>query len=226
MASARAQRRNIGRPRLVSGVDAREQLLDATVTLFAEQGIAGTTIAQIAARVGVTTAMVHYYFKDRDRLVQAIARERVLRVVLDLWSPVVHETDVSSLIRGFVARLLRASELNPWLPSLWLREIVSEGGELRPHLRKLAPTDPIRHVIKTVKAAQRRGEIDGRLEPRLAIASVIGVTLLPLAVIRTWKQVPEALQNLTREDIARHAQALLANAFAKPIRRRLTDERS
>jgi len=46
----------------------REQLLDAATALFSEQGIASTTVAQIAAHVGVTSAMVHYYFKTRDQL--------------------------------------------------------------------------------------------------------------------------------------------------------------
>jgi AcrR family transcriptional regulator len=38
----------------------RELLLDAATTLFAEKGIAATTMAEIAASVGVNPAMIHY----------------------------------------------------------------------------------------------------------------------------------------------------------------------
>jgi hypothetical protein len=43
----------------------RESLLDAAVALFAEQGVAATSSAKIAARAGVTPAMVHYHFRCR-----------------------------------------------------------------------------------------------------------------------------------------------------------------
>jgi AcrR family transcriptional regulator len=217
MPRARILRRSIGRPRLAPGLNAREQLLDAAVTLFAAQGVGGTTLAQVAAKAGVTTAMVHYYFRDRDRLVDAILKDRVLPIVVGLWSPVVHDTEVPALVRGFVERLFQAIERYPWFPSLWLREILVEGGHLRARLQKRAPVERIRHVITVVKAAQKRGNIDPRLEPRLVIASVIGITLLPLA-LTTWKKAPGPLRGLTREDIARHAEAILTNAFAKPRR--------
>ena len=48
--------------------DARGRLLAAAVTLFSAQGVAGTTVAEIAKRAGVTSAMVHYYFKTKDQL--------------------------------------------------------------------------------------------------------------------------------------------------------------
>jgi hypothetical protein len=77
----------------------------------------------------------------------------------------------------------------------------------------------VQHLIKTVTAAQRRGEIDPHIEPRLVVVSVLGNTLLPLAASRLWQQVP-MLQNVTREDVARHVEALLASAFSKHRQRR------
>jgi AcrR family transcriptional regulator len=219
VASQPQVRRSIGRPRQVAGVDARELLLDAALTLFAERGIAGTTVAQIAARVGVTPAMVHYYFSNRDRLLDAVAEERLSPTVTSVWSPVVATQEVVPMLRGLVQRILKATEANPWLPSLWLREIVSEGGQLRERLFKVMRFEYVRHLIGAVASAQRRGEIIAELEPRLVLVSVIGLTLLPLATIRMWQSLP-VMQGVGREDIARHAEALLVSAFSKPPRRR------
>jgi len=214
MRSARATRRSIGRPRPVAGVDLRELLLDAALTLFGEQGIAGTTLAEIASRAGVTPAMVHYYFKNRNRLLDAIVKERLLPILSGVWSPVLESKEVVPMLRGLVQRIFEATEANTWLPSLWLREIASEGGQLRTRLFKLAFFESVRHLISTVTAAQRRGEINPELEPRLVLMSVIGNTLLPLATIGTWQQLPPVLQGISREEIARHAEALLVSAFS------------
>jgi AcrR family transcriptional regulator len=219
MNSARTARRSIGRPPQRTAVDARAQLLDAALLLFAEQGVAGTTIAGIAARAGVTPAMVHYYFSNRDRLLDAVAQERLREIVTAVWSPVVETDEVVPMLRGLVQRILRATEVHPWLPSLWLREVVSEGGQLRERLMRILPFEYVRHLIGAVAGAQRRGEVSPQLEPRLVLLSVLGLTFLPLATIRLWQGLP-VLQGVEREDIARHAEALLAAAFSKPARRR------
>jgi len=219
MASARALRRSIGRPRQAAGVDARELLLDAAIALFAESGVAGTTIAAIAARAGVTSAMVHYYFTNRDQLVDAVARERLLPTVNAVWAPVVETNDLVPMLRGLVQRIFEAAEANPWLPSLWLREIVSEGGQLRAPLLKNLRFEYVLHLNKTVTAAQRRGEIDPHIDPRLVFLSVLGNTLLPLAARPLWQQVP-VLHSVTREDVTQHVEALLVSAFSRHRQRR------
>ncbi|MEV7009463.1 TetR family transcriptional regulator C-terminal domain-containing protein [Streptosporangium sp. NPDC051022] len=46
----------------------REGILQAAVELIARDGFDGVRIADIAARAGVSTALVHYHFAVRDRL--------------------------------------------------------------------------------------------------------------------------------------------------------------
>jgi TetR/AcrR family transcriptional regulator len=218
MSPPKAARRSIGRPPQGAAVDARQLLLEAALLLFAERGVTGTTIAGIAARAGVTPAMVHYYFSNRDRLLDAVAEERLRKIVTGVWAPVVETDQVVPMLRGLVQRILAATEANPWLPSLWLREVVSEGGQLRDRLLRILPFEYVRHLIGTVAGAQRRGEVSPRLEPRLVLLSVIGLTFLPLATMRMWQVLP-ILQGVEREDIARHAEALLVGAFSTPGRR-------
>jgi len=215
---ARARSRAIGRPRQDAGVAARELLLDGAMELFAEQGAAATTLAQIAARAGVTPAMVHYYFSDRDRLLDAVAGERLLPTLTAVWAPVAETTDLLPMLRGLVRRILKATELMPWLPGLWLREILSDGGQLRSRVLKGMPFEYVRHLIATVAAAQQRGAISRDLDPRLVLMSVLGTTLLPLATMRMWHEIP-VMQGVSREDLARHAEALLVSAFSAPPNR-------
>lgn len=219
MQPARTARRRIGRPPGGSAADGRALLLDAALNLFAERGVAGTTIAEIAARAGVTPAMFHYYFSSRDRLLDAVAEERLREIVTGVWSPVVETDAVVPMLRGLVRRIVTATEAHAWLPSLWLREVMSEGGQLRERLIRILPFQYVRHLIGAVAAAQRRGELNPQLEPRLVVVSVIGLTFLPLATLRMWQALP-ILQGVGREDIARHAEALLADAFSGLRRRR------
>ena len=47
---------------------ARERILQAACSLIAERGIGGARIAQIARAAGVSTALVHYHFRNREDL--------------------------------------------------------------------------------------------------------------------------------------------------------------
>jgi betaine-aldehyde dehydrogenase len=58
----------------------RRQLIDVTIDSLAELGYVGTTLAQIAARAGVSPGLVAHYFGDKDSLLDAAFRSLARRV--------------------------------------------------------------------------------------------------------------------------------------------------
>ncbi|NTW39161.1 MAG: TetR/AcrR family transcriptional regulator [Cellulomonadaceae bacterium] len=50
----------------------RAEVLAAARALFAEQGVARTSISDVAARVGVTRGLVHHYVGTKDALVEEV----------------------------------------------------------------------------------------------------------------------------------------------------------
>src|SRR4029453_4713062 len=104
------RRRRPGRPPAKTSLAAREGLLSAAVELFAQQGVAATTFAMIAERAALTPAMLHYYFEDRERLLDAAVQERMGPLLARVWGPVTADTPATVLIRGVVERLLDGIE--------------------------------------------------------------------------------------------------------------------
>ncbi len=96
----------------------------------------------------------------------------------------------------------------PWLPALWVREVVSEGGALRGLLtERIAPGIAVL-MSQRFAAAQARGELNPALDPRLLMVSLIGLTLFPAAGAPIWRQIFDA-GDLGVDDLRRHALALL-----------------
>src|SRR6202011_4596173 len=58
----------------------RRQLVEVTIDSLAELGYVGTTLAQIAARAGVSPGLVAHYFGDKDGLLDAAFRALARRV--------------------------------------------------------------------------------------------------------------------------------------------------
>jgi AcrR family transcriptional regulator len=191
-------------------------LLDAAVLRFAAEGIAATSTAKIAKDIGVTAAMVHYYFKSRDSLLDAVAEERLLRNVIAVWAPIT-ENNLSAIemVRGLVQRIMETGQNQSWLPTLWLREVASEGGQLRQRLLGRLPMIPVQTLLSRLTDGQRRGEMNQHIEPRLVMLSIIGLTLLPMATMSFWRNLPP-LKGVSEETLARHAEALLLNGLFAP----------
>lgn len=54
------------------GQNARENLIEAGITLFAKKGYASTSVREIVAKAGVTKPVLYYYFKNKEGIFRSI----------------------------------------------------------------------------------------------------------------------------------------------------------
>ncbi|MDD4017563.1 MAG: TetR/AcrR family transcriptional regulator [Kiritimatiellae bacterium] len=206
--------RRRGRPAAAVDGELRERLLDAATALFAEKGIAAVSMAGIAAHVGVTSAMLHYYFKTRERLLDVVVEERFGRFIAAVSEGIDQGAgDPLTMVHDLVTRIIRLAGELPWLPALWIKEIASDGGQLRERLIKRLPDGTQRRFGECVAKAQKRGIVNPDLQPYLLFVSIIGLSLFPLAVAKIWKRFP-TLGQLGNEDVISHATSLLTYGLA------------
>lgn len=212
--AAAAAPRPRGRRRAAADLDVRERLLASATQLFGEQGIAATTMAQIAEAAGVTSAMVHYYFTNREKLLDAVVDERIARSIAFVWESVEGDVaqDPHALVEELLARLFEVTSRMPWLPPLWLREIVNEGGLLRERMLKRLPIEQLQRFAARIGEAQRDGSVNAELEAPLLFISILALVMLPLATSKIW-QSARGFPKIEREALHRHVSALLSAAL-------------
>lgn len=84
--------------------DTRTRILEAARDLFAEHGYAGTSLADIAAAVGLTKTAVAYHFHPKDRLAAELlspAADDMLRL---LDTPYAERRELVAALVGFAVR--------------------------------------------------------------------------------------------------------------------------
>ncbi|MBB5427206.1 AcrR family transcriptional regulator [Paraburkholderia sp. JPY158] len=207
-------RSRMGRRPHPQDFDAREHLLDVAVALFAERGIANTTVAQIAAASGVTSAMVHYWFQTREKLLDALFEEKLVAAFGAIWDPVDAEhDDPLALTQGIVKRMFDVTETMPWLPSLWLREIINEGGLLRERAFAHIPVQKVAAFGQNIARGCASGQLNAQLEPLLLFNSVLALVMLPQATARIWQRL-NPRSSFDRATLERHVVALLTQGMS------------
>jgi TetR/AcrR family transcriptional regulator len=201
-----------GRPLADPDRDTRALLLDAATQLFSELGVAATNFSMIARRAKVTPAMVHYYFDDREQLIDAVVDERLLPILGYVWDEVEAGDDPAELISGVVARLLERVERAPWVPSTWMREILNEGGLLRGRMLQRLPVDKVRMLGLSIARAQAAGTANTDLDPLLVVFSTIGLVMVHMATRNTWSDIFQR-PPLGAEEMQKHITGLLLHGL-------------
>jgi len=204
--------RRPGRPTGTHHGEPRALLLDVALILFARHGIMETTLGAIAREAGVTPAMVHYYFKTRDQLLDVLIDERFVPLRAELGSLFANsEAEPADALRAFAEGLIAVAERLPWFATLWVREVISEGGLLRQRIAERFGDANQKASIERIERWQKEGKLNPHLEPSLLFVSLFGLTVLPLAV--TYKWAEEKGFAPKRDQIARHAVALLMHGI-------------
>jgi len=103
--------------------DTEQKILDAAHAVFLRQGTAGARMQEIADEAGVNKALLHYYFRSKDRLAEAVFR----KVAVQLLPPVAMVLASGMTLEEKVARVveIELGELSrsPFLPGYLISEL-------------------------------------------------------------------------------------------------------
>jgi len=165
-----------GRPPKEGSADIRQQIMDSAVDLFANQGYAATPVREIADRVGVNPAMIHYYFGSKEALLHA-AMEQLLEPLADAVA--VMQKRREAPVREIVSLVMGAFAKTPKLPVLMTREVLMPGGVLQEHfIKHFAPRlgGALPHLLREEQA---KGRLRSELDTRLAAQMLFGLCAFP-----------------------------------------------
>jgi len=112
------------------------------------------------------------------------------------------------VVRAFVGTMIGMLADNPWLPPLWVREVLSENGALRERLLTRIAPRIAPQLAERFAEAKRRGLLNPGLDPRLTVVSLIGLTIFPLAAQSIWRRLLDA-DDIDTDALIAHTLAIL-----------------
>ncbi len=102
-----------------------QQILEAARTVFIRKGLEGARMQEIANEAGINKALLHYYFRSKEKLFNHIF-ENALSSVFDVINEsILEDGDVFVFIETFVDNYLTTLQSNPFIPNFIFNEINS-----------------------------------------------------------------------------------------------------
>lgn len=154
------------------GTERRAAIVDAAVELFARSGYQGTSLGEIADRVGVSAPAILHHFGSKAGLLVAVLAE-VDRRHLDSGAAVFEPGGLETIrrLRRFAESMARAPQVSA-IHLLLEAEHLHDDGPVGAFLRRRARA--MRSMVATaITAGQETGEIRADVDPVAKAAEVV-----------------------------------------------------
>src|SRR3954463_13255745 len=97
-----------------------QQILDGAHAVFLRHGTSGARMQDIAAEAGVNQALLHYYFRSKERLSEAVFEQVASRIFPALLQVLGSDLSLGEKVDRLVAVYLENLSRNPFLPAYLL----------------------------------------------------------------------------------------------------------
>jgi AcrR family transcriptional regulator len=100
-----------------------QRILAAARTVFIRRGTSGARMREIAEEAGVNQALLHYYYRSKDRLAEAVFQQAARGLLPPVVAVLGSDQTLEEKVERVVDHELRALLENPFLPGYILSEI-------------------------------------------------------------------------------------------------------
>jgi TetR/AcrR family transcriptional regulator len=181
----------------------RTQILDAAEAEFARYGLSGARTEAIAKGAGVTTAMIYYYFDNKEGLYQAVLQRPVVEMYEGFQQLNLDQLPPEEALKILVKEAIAYEAAHPQRGMLWFQEANQNQGK---YFKQGNWQENFAYLIKILE----RGMAEGcfrQLDPFLTTLHIIGVCNLYFNAYENIKHTRPDLQLLSPEMIELHTQA-------------------
>ena len=137
---------------------AEQRILEAAKKVFMQKGLAGARMQDIADEAGINKAMLHYYFRSKDKLFEVIFKEAASNLFPKIVAIISEDISLFDKIRKFTKEYLEIVIENPYLPLFVLNEINKQSVNFYAKMFGSKPPD-FSLLVKQIDSEVKKGII-------------------------------------------------------------------
>ncbi|WP_419164633.1 TetR/AcrR family transcriptional regulator [Candidatus Palauibacter sp.] len=163
------------------------RIFDAALEVFARKGRDGARLREIADRAAINRALLHYYFRTKEQLYEAVFAHGCRQFMAGLSQSLRAEQGFEDSLRAFVYGYIEYIYEHQDMARLMLNECLCGGGVLERHLtaameaREEVPGLLLEDRLRTAMAAGEIREVD----LRHTLLTIVSACLFPFVALPT-----------------------------------------
>jgi AcrR family transcriptional regulator len=148
--------------------DTEQRILDAAHVVFLRRGTAGARMQEIAKEADVNSALLHYYFRSKERLAEAVFQRAAMQLMPAVIRILGSDAELDAKVQQVVDAELQQLQKTPYLPGYILSELThhpERARQLFSTMTGLTPADIGTRVFKVLGAQINRRVKAGTMHP-------------------------------------------------------------
>lgn len=163
---------------------AQERILAAAKKVFLSRGMAGARMQDIADEAGINKALLHYYFRNKEKLFGTIFKEASNVFFPKITGIISSEMTLFEKIENFCREYIELMQQNAYLPLFVLNEVNTQPDRFREKFwknRELVFAKFVEQIEKDIKK-QRIKPVD----PAHLFLNMISMCIFPFIAKPLW----------------------------------------
>lgn len=174
-------------------ISTEQKILDAAEQVFHEKGYDGARMQEIADKATINKGLLHYYFKSKDALFEAIFNMALKRTVTNLNSILVMENSLEEKIDLIIDAYMNMLARNSALPRFVINELNKDPDRFVNKFLNENIKNVFSSFANSVQLEVDRGKIRP-IDPRQLFINIISMIIFPY-VGRPMLQVIIGMEN-------------------------------
>ena len=162
----------------VSDTSTEEKILSAAREIFFQKGFSGARMQDIADEAGINKALLHYYFRSKEKLFETIFREAFEKLVPRIIEVFSSDLPFFDKIRAFCEAYVTMAMENPFIPIFILNEMHRNPEGFQKTFGDIPKKVPHILMKSVIKKAVEEGLIR-EIDPLQLIMNMLSLSMFP-----------------------------------------------
>lgn len=160
-----------------------DKILESAKKIFYQKGLKGARMQEIADDANVNKAMLHYYFRSKDKLFDKVFEQSVQSVAPVLMNVFLEESELDAKINNLVEILINLFLKEPYLSNFIVNELSQNPDKLYRNVMDsegglIGQIIPV--INEQLQAGIEKGEVKNDIKPAELILNIMSLCLLPI----------------------------------------------
>ncbi|MFB2977397.1 TetR family transcriptional regulator [Microseira sp. BLCC-F43] len=180
----------------------QKQILDAAEEEFAKCGLNGARIEAIASRAGVTSAMIHYYFQNKEGLYKTVLQRPAVEMHQMLQQLNLDQLPPEEALKTAVREAIAYEAAHPRRGMLWFQEANQNQGK---YFKLGNWQETFAYLIDILERGMAEGTFR-KVDPFLTSLQIAGICTFYFNAHENIKHLMPDVDRMNPETIERYTQ--------------------
>ena len=173
----------------ITELTTEEKILEAARKVLFAKGYAGARMQDIADEAGINKALLHYYFRNKEKLFEVVFRDAISKLMPKVEDIFLNEElHIFDKLRRFCTLYIRTWIENPFIPIFVLHEIHTNEGEGFAKVMKSLYGNPVKTVLVAIERSVKKKEIRA-IDPPQLLLNILSLCIFPFVGRPVFKKL-------------------------------------